>query len=230
MTDLVLVQSVINTGKLAWYYTETRSAYTPEERYNQSLQTIDSIKKYLPGAKILYVECSDIPNEYTSSLTSKVDYFINQYNNSEIREAVLETNNKGIGEAVLTKSAIEYIIQNNLVFNRFFKISGRYSLTDKFVSDNFRNDIYTFKRRADTGNHIVAISTVVYSFPMSFIHNFYRCISAVADHYKTNSSYYKIHGPRGFEELLPIICEPRNEIETIGVAGFVGINNEYFTG
>lgn len=222
MNDLVLITSVINTGKVAWSYTETRSTYSAEQRYNQSLQTIDSIRKYLPGAKILFVECSDIPNEYITSLSSKVEYFVNQYNLTEARAACLETNKKGFGEAIQTKLAIEYIIQNNLSFNRFFKISGRYFLTDKFISDNYRTDVYTFKRRADTGNHIVAISTVVYSFPMPFLHHFYSCVSAVVD-------YYKINGPRGYEELLPIICEPRNEIEIIGAAGLVAVNDEYFT-
>jgi len=222
MNDLVLVTSVINTGKVAWSYSKTRSTYSAEERFQQSLQTIDSIRKYLPGAKILFVECSDIPNEYIESLKSKVEYFINQYNLKEAREACLETNKKGFGEAVQTKLAIEYIIENNLTFNRFFKISGRYFLTDKFISDNYRTDVYTFKKRADTGNHIIAISTVVYSFPMPFLHNFYSCVSAVVD-------YYRINGPRGYEELLPITCEPRNEIEIIGAAGLVAVNDEYFT-
>ena len=222
MNDLVLITSVINTGKVGWSYTQTRSSYSPEERYNQSLQTIDSIRKYLPGAKIVFVECSEIPDEYTMTLMSKVEYFVNQYNIAEAREACLETNKKGFGEAIQTKLAIEYIIQNNLTFNRFFKISGRYFLTDMFVSDKYRTDVYTFKKRADTGNHIIVISTVVYSFPMAFIHNFYSRISAVVE-------YYKTHGPRGFEELLPIICEPRNEIEIIGAAGLVAVNDEYFT-
>ena len=222
MNDLVLITSVINTGKLAWSYIETRSTYSAEERYNQSLQTIDSIRKYLPEAKILFVECSDIPNEYITTLSAKVEYFINQYNISEAKAACLETNKKGFGEAIQTKLAIEYIIQKNLTFDRFFKISGRYFLTDKFVSDKYRTDCYTFKKRANTGNHIVSISTVMYSFPILFLHNFYTRITAVVD-------YYKTHGPRGFEELLPIICEPRNEIEIIGVAGLVAVNNEYFT-
>ena len=222
MNDLVLVTSVINTGKLAWSYTETRSTYSAEERYNQSLQTIDSIRKYLPEAKILFVECSDIPNEYITTLSAKVEYFINQYNISEAKEACLETNKKGFGEAIQTKLAIEYIIQKNLNFDRFFKISGRYFLTDKFVSDKYRTDVYTFKKRADTGNHIITISTVLYSFPMAFIHNFYSCVTEVVE-------YYKTHSPRGYEELLPIICEPRNEIEIIGAAGLVAVNDEYFT-
>jgi hypothetical protein len=222
MNDLVLITSVINTGKVGWSYTQTRSTYSAEERYSQSLQTIDSIRKYLPGAKILFVECSDIPNDYVTTLQSKVDYFINQYDISEAREACLETNKKGFGEAVQTKLAIEYIIQNNLTFTRFFKISGRYFLTDKFISDNYRTDVYTFKKRANTGNQIISISTVVFSFPMKFLHHFYARVSAVVD-------YYKTHGPRGYEELLPVICEPRHEIDVIGAAGLVAVNDEYFT-
>ena len=222
MNDLVLVISVINTGKVEWSYTKTRSTYSAEERYNQSLQTIDSIRKYLPGAKILFVECSDIPSEYIDTLRSKVEYFVYQYDISEAREVCIKSNNKGLGEATQTKLAIEYIIQNNLTFNRLFKISGRYFLTDKFISDNYKMDAYTFKKRANTGNHIISISTVVYSFPMAFLHHFYTRVSAVIE-------YYKTHGPRGYEEVLPVICEPRNEIEIIGAAGLVAVNDEYFT-
>ena len=222
MNDFVLITSVINTGKVAWSYTETRSTYSAEERYNQSLQTIDSIRKYLPGAKILFVECSDIPIEYIDTIKSKVEYFVNQYEINEARDVCIKSNNKGLGEATQTKLAVEYIIKNNLTFDRFLKISGRYFLTDKFVSDNYKMDAYTFKRRANTGNHIISISTVVYSFPMSFLHDFYSRITTVVE-------YYKIHGPRGYEEVLPVICEPRNEIEIIGAAGLVAINNEYFT-
>jgi hypothetical protein len=222
MNDLVLIVSVINTGKVAWSYTKTRSTYSSEERYNQSLQTIDSIRKYLPGAQILFVECSEIPDEYTRTLLSKVDYFLNQYEIDEARDACIKSNNKGLGEATQTKLAIEYIIKNNLTFNRLFKISGRYFLTDKFVSDRYRTDCYTFKKRANTGNSIISISTVVYSFPMPFLHHFYSCVCAVVE-------YYKIHGPRGYEEVLPVTCEPRNEIEIIGAAGLVAVNDEYFT-
>ena len=181
MNDFVLITSVINTGKVAWSYTETRSTYSAEERYNQSLQTIDSIRKYLPGAKILFVECSDIPIEYIDTIKSKVEYFVNQYEINEARDVCIKSNNKGLGEATQTKLAVE-----------------------------------------NTGNHIISISTVVYSFPMSFLHDFYSRITAVVE-------YYKIHGPRGYEEVLPVICEPRNEIEIIGAAGLVAINNEYFT-
>ena len=114
MNDFVLITSVINTGKVAWSYTETRSTYSAEERYNQSLQTIDSIRKYLPGAKILFVECSDIPIEYIDTIKSKVEYFVNQYEINEARDVCIKSNNKGLGEATQTKLAVEYIIKNNL--------------------------------------------------------------------------------------------------------------------
>ena len=54
-------------------------------------------------------------------------------------------------------------------------------------------------------------------------------ISIIAINTLLCHNYYKIHGPRGYEELLPVICEPRREIEIIGAAGLVAVNDEYFT-
>jgi len=216
MNDLVLITSVINTGTQPWSYTGKRSMYNPDQRFQQTLQTIDSIRVYLPSAKILLVECSEIPDDFTKTLLTKTDYFINLYEYEYVRNACLETNKKGYGEAVQTKFAVEFILQNKLVFSRMFKISGRYFFTEKFHQENYANDRFTFKRRADTHDGTISISTVVFSFPYSLLEHFYKSVCSVVH-------YYETQGPRGYEELLPILCEPRQEIEILGVSGYVAV-------
>jgi hypothetical protein len=223
MNDLVLITSVINTGTKAWSYIHSRSTYSPEQRFEQTLETISSIRTYLPNAQIFLVECSDISEEYTNVLRSKVNYFLNLYKDTEVRAACLETNKKGFGEAVQTQYAVEFLLENKIQFERFFKISGRYSLTKDFSSEKYKTDMYTFKKHVRTGNNQIAISTVVFSVPFQFMKDFQRVINEVVE-------YYKTHGPRGYEELLPIRCEPRNEIDIVGVSGYVAVTqNEFFT-
>jgi hypothetical protein len=223
MNDIVLITSVINTGIRPWSYINARSTYTPEQRFQQTLETIESIHVYLPNAKVFLVECSDIPEEYTAELCGKVDYFLNLFENSIVRSACLETNKKGFGEAVQTKYAIEYLLQENIQFRRFFKISGRYSLNENFRQENYLDDRYTFKKRVITGDNKIAMSTVVFSFPFQYLRHFHSVVDEVVE-------YYNTHEPKGYEELLPIRCEPRSEIDVIGVSGYVAVTqNEFFT-
>lgn len=216
MNDLVLITSVINTGVQPWSYTPTRSVYTPDERFNQTLDTIKSIRTYFPSAKILLVESSEIPEEFTKTLIEKTDYFLNINNDEYARKACLESNMKGYGEGVQTRFAIEYIVQHTISFNRLFKISGRYFLTDKFKLENFSTDKFTFKRRVDTHDGRVVISTVLYSVPQTLLEYFYKAICYVIQCYETR-------GERGYEEALPILCEPREEIETTGAGGLIAV-------
>lgn len=223
MNDLVLITSVINTGTNSWSYIHSRSTYSPKERFEQTLETIDSVHKYLPNSKILLIECSDMPQEYTQILLRKVDYFLNLYEYNVVRFACLETNKKGFGEAMQTKFACEYIQQHNLQFQRLFKISGRYSFTEEFHQENYSHQHFTFKKRVITGDGNIAMSTVVFSFPYHLFSHFYKSLCEVV-------YYYETQGPKGYEELLPIRCEPRNEIEIIGVSGYVAVTqNEFFT-
>lgn len=220
INDIVLITSVINTGNQPWSYTPNRSVYSPQERYEQTLQTIQSVKEHLPDAKIFLVECSDISS---FEIKDKVDYFLNLYENPEVRSACLETNKKGFGEAVQTKAALEYILEMQILFHRFFKISGRYFLNENFNSMNYLSDMYTFKKHVVTGDGAIAISTVVYSVPFKLRKNFYITICDVVN-------YYDCNGPKGLEELLPIRCTPRHEIDTMGVSGYVAVaHGDFFT-
>lgn len=224
MTDLFLITSVINTGKQPWSYTEKRSVFTTEERYKQTLQTIDSIRNQMPSSKILLVECSELSQEYTRNLLNKVDYFLNLYEYNVVREACLETNKKGYGEAMQTKFAIEYILRHTLEFKRFFKISGRYYLNENFNQQNYAENAFTFKKGVSGCDNNLSISTVLFSVPYSYFLKFYDTVCSVVE-------YYATHGPRGYEELLPIHCTPRNELDILGVAGYVAVGDGvHFTG
>lgn len=223
MSELILITSVINTGNNPWSYCSSRSVYSPMERFLQTMQTIITIRKKIPNSKILLVECSDITDEMIEQINERVDYFINLYSDNFCKMACLETNKKGFGEAVQTLKAIEYIQQKNIEFHRFFKISGRYYLNDNFNLEEYSLFEYTFKKAVCSGPGQIAISTVFYSFPFAFLDTFKKNLESVLQ-------YYLINEPKSYEELLPILCNPRKEIETIGVSGMVAVGqNDFFS-
>ena len=216
MSDLILITSVIDTGTKAWSYINARSVYTPEQRFQQTLETIVSIRKYFPNARILLSEVSNISEEYTKTLKSKVDYYVNLYENPEIRISCLESNIKALGEATHTKYTLEFIINKEIPFTRLFKISGRYTLTEQFKVENFSREIFTFKKRLPTQDGKIIISTILYSVPKVLIFHLYNALQQVIEVSKQNKIV-------GYEEILPKLCEPRQEIETIGACGLIAV-------
>jgi hypothetical protein len=217
MDDLVLITSVINTGEQPWSYSAIRSVYTPEERLEQTLGTIQTVKKYLPDAKILLIECSDISQDYMNTLQSSVDYFLDVYSNEEAKTACLQTNKKGWGEAVKTRLALEYILEQGLSFKRLFKLSGRYILTEKFKQENYSYTEYTFKEKFHLPNKKFAIKTVLFSVPYSLLENFYTVVKNACEAYRTGE-------PQNYEELVPPFCEPRKELPILGCKGGVAVD------
>lgn len=218
MTDIFCITSIIKTGNKEWSYIPTRSVYSPEERFQQTLQTIQSIRERAPEAKILLVEASQLSNDMTSTLQEKVDYFLDLHENQDVCLACFETDRKGWGEAKKTIEAIKYLKENNISFRRFFKISGRYFLNSFFSLDNFSMDTFTFnKQLKGSTSH----PTVLYSVPFCLVSNFQKALLQCDTLYQTE--------PHGYETILPPRCTPAIYIPCVGVAGYVAIDNSFYS-
>lgn len=214
MSDLFIITSVINTGNQPWSYTQTRSCFSKEERYQQTLLTIDSIHKYHAGAKIMLIDCSEIDDSMTDTLKGKVDYFIQTYDNNDIRNACLESTKKGFGEIMKIQKACDIIRRQGITFDTLFKLSGRYYLNSNFDRNNYRAPYFGFKMYSENSG-----STVLYSVPYELFDIYQNKIDACADFYKANP-------PTGLETLLPNLCEPKIHVPTLGVSGNVAVCND----
>ena len=74
--NLTIITSVINISKEPLSYSGTRSIYSPEERFNQTIKTIESLKK-INNTEILFIESTNITKEMENFLKSKATYFLN---------------------------------------------------------------------------------------------------------------------------------------------------------
>jgi hypothetical protein len=165
--NLVLIPSIIDTPNIALSYTETRSVYSKKERYEQTKKTISSVREKIPNCKILMVECSVLDDEEYMFFTQNTDYFINLFDTPY--KSNIYSIYKALGEGTMTAIALEYILQNNIIFDNFIKITGRYWLDDNFNYSNIiPNKAYFRIINSDF------VSTCLYSIPYSLVSSLYE--------------------------------------------------------
>jgi dTDP-4-dehydrorhamnose reductase len=218
LKDVFFISSVIKTGSNAWSYTHVRSVFTPQERFEQTLRTISSIRALKDGSRIIVCECSPLDETMEQILREKSDIYLNCYDNAEIREACIHTNKKGYGELLQTRYVLEYLDKHHIRFKRIFKISGRYWLTPAFDKSRFSTTDYTF-------NEILPNSschpTVLYSIPYRYISHFHGVIKECDEIYHLE--------PIGLEVILPSRCFPKMSISGVGVAGYVAVDGTLYS-
>jgi len=121
-----------------------------EKRFQETLGTLDSIRRKVDNAIIIFVDNSINPlaDEQKSELESKAEF-------CEYLEPSLFTvfangvGSKGLGEASLVFHALTKIEQLSLVGKRIFKMAARYRLADGFdireYNDPKFNGKYAFR-------------------------------------------------------------------------------------
>jgi len=216
--DVFLITSVINTGRAAWSYTRVRSVFSAQDRFEQTLKTIASIRALQDGTLIVLSECSNLDEAMTTILKEKVDVYLNCYEDTEIQAACIQSNKKGYGELLQTRHAIRHLQSNAIPFRRMFKISGRYWLTDAFRKSRFSMSNYSFNKMLINSE---VHPTVVYSVPQSRMEEFKTVIE------QCNSIYQR--QPIGLETILPPLCNPKTLIDGVGVAGYVAVDGTFYS-
>lgn len=143
---LFLVGSALNH-----FQAEHFSKFSTEERFRQTLETIESIKSKVPDAYILIYEGSETPikQEYKDILTQKSDLFI-ECGSDPYMKSLYENIHNDPPKFTFVKSMLEcrclQIVLNHMrehnIFNdvtRVFKLTGRYTLNDDFDIDDYKS-------------------------------------------------------------------------------------------
>lgn len=169
--NLFIVPSVIHPISKPLSYYPIRSVFTPQQRYEQTLTQIDSIRKKVPDSYIVLIEASNnIPSEWHMELRSKVDLFVDASMDPHVREAT-DSVAKGYGEAVQLLSYLDsdYFkhMRNNCI--TVSKFTGRIRMSDTFVFD-----VPSFPRiRLETPN---SMSTVIYTLPTCDVDDYIQAL------------------------------------------------------
>jgi hypothetical protein len=221
MNNLVLITSVICTPNTPLSYTNDRSVYTHEERFEQTKRTIESVKQKIPNLKILIVECSNLSFDQEEYLKKNTDYFLNLYNNEKIRKNTSSVS-KSLGEGTMTLCALQYLLDNNIGFNNLIKISGRYWLSDKFDYNKFNNNNVVIKYIDNNKDNVF---TALYQLPRESIINFKIFLE---------NKFTEMIKCIGYEVLFAIFIKSEGKITVnlnpIGLEGYVSVAKEFYSG
>jgi len=165
--------------------------YNHNQRFDQTIQTLDSIRQKVPDAIIVLADASlyHFTREETEMLVSKCDYFMDMNKVPEVHDY----SSKGMqswAEGALSFNAFAILRQQPFMkeVKRIFKISGRSLLEDGFdisaYDDMFGK--YVFKKRIPTWmGHVThgathLLITRMFSFCPSLIENYMEvCIKNV---------------------------------------------------
>jgi hypothetical protein len=221
--NIVLITSIILTPNTPLSYTPTRSIYTREERYAQTKNTIESVKR-IPNKKTIMIECSDLSEEEESYFKNNVDIFINLYKaNNQGLVNNIHSASKSLGEGTMTIVALNYLLQNNIDFKYLFKLSGRYALTDKFNYDIYDNNNILAQYYCDN----FYASTILYKLPYDVTKLWLIFLNNSMELFLKCEGYERI-----FSLFLSTIKSKDRVIDckTLGVCGNVSVSGGYVEG
>lgn len=220
MINLILITSIIRPPNTPLSY-GIRSTYTSEERFEQTKQTIQSIKEKIPGSEIFIIECSELNENETNYFSTNSSYFLNLYDNNELRNR-MHSNSKSLGEGTMTICALDFLIQNNVQYDNLIKISGRYYLSENFSINNFNNNNIVLKYIDNNPNNIF---TGLYKIPKIYIEDFRIFLK---------NSFYKMVSCIGYEvlfaEFIRTLPGIKINVNPIGLKGYVSVSNDFYNG
>lgn len=147
--NVVVITSVINIQP-------DRSVLSRETRFNQTLNSIQSIRKNIPRAIIVLMEVSGLSREQALVLSERVDYLVLCENDSGIQKE--HGKNKTLGEYALIQTAVSMIKK----WKNLFKLSGRYKFSEGFSLEKLNLNKFNFKVG---GNDNLAVHTTFYNIP-----------------------------------------------------------------
>jgi hypothetical protein len=212
MSDLFIITSVINTGDIGWKYSPKRSLFNSDERFQQTINTIDSIRQYSNGGKILLVEGSILDDYKLNHLKSLCDYVYYVGEDLETKNNCILSNCKGLGDSWMIGKGLEYIKNNNLIANNIYKMSGRYRLNNNFNVNKISNELPTFTHVIDN-----VYCTFCYSVPFRLLDQYTLIVKEVIQ-------VMKVRTDISLEIILPSMFREKYIVDIIGAEGIIAVD------
>ena len=215
--------------------------YKPEQRLAQTVDTITSIKKYVPDAGIAIMECTGVSptSEQEATLRAHCDYYLDYTTDPAVQALYKSTDNwdvvKNGTEIMCFGRALEVLSNNNIVenYDRVHKMSGRYLL-----NDSFDPGMYTMEQMRDQivigFNQISQFPFHVTMVPRQYMARLWSWPAALHSEiiqvYKDSFEYFKERvDTGGYVDIEHVLYKFLNrshltEVEELGVEGTIAPN------
>jgi hypothetical protein len=173
--NLVLITSKIIVSESPLIYIDKRSSYTREERFQQTIETIKSIRQYIPNSYIVIVDNSELNTREIVQLKNIVDKFINITFDELLNNYTDNSPYKGYGELMQQVTFYNEFLKfvDTTKINYFFKISGRYLINEEFDFKIYDNDGNIFKKNEQITNRNYYY-TSFYKIDKNYLHKYFN--------------------------------------------------------
>jgi hypothetical protein len=145
MNNIFVVTSSIETKNAPLTYSSIRTIFSAEERFRQTLFTINSIRNSFPSSKIVIVDSSENYSQYKSTVSyfANVDYIPLKELDKRSFEIVNNHGNKSLCESLLLNSFYKNFKKELKSYDYIIKACGRYFYFD--FNDSLFNEHNTDK-------------------------------------------------------------------------------------
>jgi hypothetical protein len=114
--------------------------YDSQQRLDQTIESIRSVRLHIPDAKIFLIEMAGIPltEDQRTKLLAVADHLIDFTSDPSVTELFNSTDNwdivKNVTEVMCFRNALEKLDNSGVIadLDRIFKFSGRYLLNEHF--------------------------------------------------------------------------------------------------
>ena len=198
--NVVFISSKIYTSSAGFTYSQTRSIFSPNERFQQTLNTISSIRINIPDSFIVLFDNSEFSSEQLNKLNAVLDVFLNVQTDSVINDYTNVKTTKAYGELAQTYAGLNYIKtnMNYLSIKQFFKISGRYLMNETFNYSDYDNNSNVFKRNVAVIDRNYYY-TSFYNISGRNFDNYCEVISRMYSNSQNGNEYFNVD----WEVILP---------------------------
>lgn len=220
------------------------SVYPPEERVEQTLETVDSVRARIPNAFICMTDCGipGIEGELRNKLVNSVDKFIDLSKDKNVNwianNITHQDTVKNLTELVVVGKFFKLASENKWFADcdRLFKVSGRYWLTERFditryEQDDVKGKYVVSKKMLSQFNPALTGQSLqymlrVYSFDKALLEDFIQRISIMTNHMQSRVN------DNGYIDIEHLFCKflPKDltlEIARTGVAGNIAPNGQF---
>jgi hypothetical protein len=224
--DVFIISSAICPGRAPLSYTTVRSAFSTADRFEQTMATIASVRKHVPGAYVILVDATRLPPAWKTVLDACTDLFVHLVDDEALAKLAVSCPHKAVPECMSVLRCLELVRDRAApTVKNVFKISGRYKLTPSFEHWAFDgNDKVVFKR-IPASCFFYEKKPCWYTFllklPASKLDD---CIVAYG------RAIQACHGGQSLELLLPLEFAPGEvlEVPSLGVEGLVAPTRQHF--
>jgi hypothetical protein len=210
---LFLISSTLRPSQAPLSYSSVRSRFSPTERLQQTVASIESIRTRVDGARIWLLENSPTEANDVSALTEAgMDVFVD-FSHDPVAVRLRDCPHKGAAEVYMIRWALKSLQYDGFA-GPIFKLSGRYRLSDAFSINRFPADRYGFQHHEGG-----VVSTVLYSVPASRIGEMAHVLTGVL---------VAAVGGMSIEAILPRCIPPAHigNVSRLGVYGLGSVGGE----